>query len=303
MEIGKLEEISPRKAWPHEAHDFTPWLAENLDSIAEAIGIPLEFEGIEVAVDNFSADILARCPADDTVVLIENQLEKTDHTHLGQIMTYLAGVNATTVIWIACGFREPHLAAIKWLNEHTVEPFAFFAINLRAVKIGSSAIAPVFDVVERPNQWERRLQAKTSETKLSERGVFRRAFWTEYLDRYPDDRKLGVDVVGVSSNWANVLEEPELNVSIYCAASKVGVFVRGGRGSDGEDQAEILQPHDEELSRRLDANYGRKTGGFFYSRDLRGEFSERSNWPEAIDWLHERLHVYLETLRNQLGSK
>lgn len=125
----------------------------------------MELEGQEVAVESFSADVLARNPQDDSLVLIENQLEDTDHTHLGQIMTYLAGLGPHTIIWIAQGFREPHLSAIRWLNDHIVEPFAFFAVRVRAVRIGDSPIAPVFEVMEKPSQWERVLHAAASEAR------------------------------------------------------------------------------------------------------------------------------------------
>ena len=90
--LGTLKNVNLREAWSHEAQDFTPWLADNLDRLSAAIGIPLELEGQEVSVDSFSADILARNPQNDSRVLIENQLEQTDHTHLGQILTYLAGL-------------------------------------------------------------------------------------------------------------------------------------------------------------------------------------------------------------------
>ena len=104
--LGTLEEVYIREAWNHEARSFTPWLAEHLDILGKEIGIPLELEGREVAVASFSADILARNPQNDSLILIENQLETTDHGHLGQIMTYLAGLEAHTVIWIAAAFRE-----------------------------------------------------------------------------------------------------------------------------------------------------------------------------------------------------
>lgn len=111
--IGRLTDIDPRIAWAHEARSFTPWLAQHLDQLGEAIGMPLKHHSSEVAVETFSADILARNTMDDSLVLIENQLEGTDHTHLGQIMTYLAGLEAQTVVWIATDFREPHLSAVK----------------------------------------------------------------------------------------------------------------------------------------------------------------------------------------------
>jgi hypothetical protein len=124
---------------------FTPWLPAHLDELAYKIGIPLELEGVEMPVETFSADILARNPQDDTLVLIENQLEGSDHTHLGQIMTYLAGLEAHTIVWIAADFREPHLSTLKWLNENTSESFAFFAVNVKAVRIEDSLIAALLN--------------------------------------------------------------------------------------------------------------------------------------------------------------
>lgn len=146
--FGTLEDIEARRAWAHEAHVFTPWLADNLDRLSQAVGIPLELTGREVSVGRYSADILATNPVDGSVVLIENQLEPSDHTHLGQIMTYLAGLEAQVMIWIAPTFREEHLSALRWLNQHTAENFAFFAVRLRVVRIANSPLAPLFDVLE-----------------------------------------------------------------------------------------------------------------------------------------------------------
>lgn len=161
--FGRLEDVEPRSAWAHEAHAFTPWLAENLDRLSEAIGIPLELTGREVGVGRYSADILASSPGDGAVVLIENQLEASDHTHLGQILTYLAGLEAQVVIWLAPQFREEHLSALRWLNQHTDDRFSFFAVRLRVVKIGNSPPAPLFDILEKPNTWDRRVQQKARE--------------------------------------------------------------------------------------------------------------------------------------------
>lgn len=143
-------------------------------------------------MDKFSADILARNPHDDSLVLIENQLENTDHNHLGQIMTYLAGLEVRTVIWIAAGFQEAHLSAVRWLNDNTIDPFAFFAVKVKVVHIGNSPLAPVFEVLERPSQWERQLHALAKETRaLTSIGQLRVDFWSHYLQRYPEEIKYG----------------------------------------------------------------------------------------------------------------
>ena len=129
LEFGELKNVNLREVWGHEANDFTPWLAANIERLSKAIGVPMELEETEVDVERFSADVVARNPSDDSRVLIENQLEVSDHTHLGQILTYLAGLEARTVVWIARKFHESHRSAIRWLNDHTVETFAFFAVH------------------------------------------------------------------------------------------------------------------------------------------------------------------------------
>jgi len=225
-ELGNLEQVDLRQAWPHEARSFTPWLSENIEMLSSVIGIPLEIEGQEVAVEQFSADILARNPRDDSRVLIENQLEQSDHGHIGQIMTYLAGLDVNTVIWIAAGFREPHLSAIRWLNDHTIEPFAFFAIKLSIVRIADSPMAPVFEVVVKPNTWERQLQSIAKETQSSSGvGEIRKKFWTYYLEKYPEEGQYG-PANGSSNRWRPVIEA-ELVVSSYIS-KEVSAFLCEG---------------------------------------------------------------------------
>ena len=170
MEFSELRNVDLRKAWPNETQHFTPWLSDNLARLSESIDITLELEGTEVRVDQFSADILARCPENDSRVLIENQLEATDHTHLGQILTYLAGLEAQTIVWIARDFHGAHLSAIRWLNEHTIDPFAFFAVKVTVVRIGddeSSPVAPLFEVLERPSGWDRTIRSQAQEPRRS----------------------------------------------------------------------------------------------------------------------------------------
>jgi hypothetical protein len=156
--LGRLVSVPLRDVWEHEANDFTPWLAEveNLSLLAETLHLgDLRVQGTEVPVGNFFIDILAR-DVDGRVVVIENQFGFTDHTHLGQIMTYLAGQEGrATVIWIAEAFREEHRAAIDWLNASTIQDFDFFAVEVEALRIGVSQPAPRFNVVAKPNDWSR----------------------------------------------------------------------------------------------------------------------------------------------------
>jgi hypothetical protein len=294
--LGTLSEASLRDAWDHEARSFTPWLAEHLDRLAEVIGIPLEFSGREVAINVFSADILARNPQDDSVVLIENQLEWTDHTHLGQIMTYLAGLDAQTVIWIAKDFHEAHLSAVKWLNEHTTAPFAFFAVRVKVVRIGDSPLAPVFEVLSRPSGWERQLQAAAQEQQApSERGQFRQAFWNHYLDRYPDDSRDGPP--GPASNRYRYIAALDVRISYFVAKNSVGIYVRSLHGTPKEVAYASLEPFAPQLASRLGVAFGGPNSIYLFGDEYLVNTSDRSRWDEVTYWLHDRLTLYTSALQ------
>ncbi|MBL8848734.1 MAG: hypothetical protein JNG89_03580, partial [Planctomycetaceae bacterium] len=140
IKLAELQRVELREAWTNEATDFTPWLAleTNIRLLSEAIGIDLEVEAQEKSVGPFSADILCKDRATSNWVLIENQLEKTDHTHLGQLMTYAAGLKAVTIVWIASRIRDEHRAALDWLNEITDGAFNFFGLEVELWRIADS---------------------------------------------------------------------------------------------------------------------------------------------------------------------
>lgn len=162
--MGRIREVSVRKLWDHEAHDFTRWLADNIDRLGEALQMDLECSRTEKQVGDFSLDILAKDAGRDLTVVIENQLEWTDHGHLGQLLTYAAGLDAGVVIWITPHFRDEHRAAIDWLNRKTSDEVEFFGVEVRAIRIASeeeekgdnaSLPAPEFRPVAFPNHWTR----------------------------------------------------------------------------------------------------------------------------------------------------
>lgn len=295
--MGTLVEVNAREAWQHEAHNFTPWLAENLDRLSDAIGVPLELVGKEVAVDNFFADILARNSGDGTMVLIENQLEGSDHGHLGQILTYLAGLEAQTVVWVATGFQDAHLSAINWLNEHTDDSFAFFAVRTKVVRIGDSPFAPVFEVLSRPNDWERRLQRTAKESRaLSEIGKTRQEFWTAFLTRYPEEVSHGAANAD-SYRW-HVLPDLELVIVIYLAQDEVGVYVRGLRAVDDAVIAARLEPIADRLAQQLDAS---PNGRFMFKKAKKGDAMDPNARGSLMNWLNTTAQHYDTTLHAVLG--
>lgn len=178
--LGRLESVPLRDFWVHEHTEFTPWLAapDNLRLLGDAIGRELEPQGQEVGVGQFRADILCRDVETEELVVVENQVEQTDHLHLGQILTYVAGLRAKTVVWIARQFREEHRAALDWLNENTNEGIEFYGVQIELWRIGDSAPAPRFSVVAHPNEWSRVVRERSrSSSDLTPAEEDRVAFW------------------------------------------------------------------------------------------------------------------------------
>ena len=152
-ELGKLKKVEPRTVWEHEARDFTPWLRKNMDLLKEAVGIELDLVETESPVGGYAVDLYAKDLTTGRWVIIENQLEKTDHSHMGQIMAYAAGKEAGVVIWISPEFRDEHRQTLDWLNEITDESVAFFGIELEVLEIDTSPWAAHFKVVAQPREW------------------------------------------------------------------------------------------------------------------------------------------------------
>ena len=189
--LGRLEKVELRNYWKDEARDFTPWLAEddNINLLGETVGMELEVQEQEAKVGTFSADILCKDINTDRCVIIENQLEKTDHDHLGKVITYCSGLDAYTAIWIAKTFDEEHRAAIDWLNSITDDNYNFFGIEVRLFKIGDSALAPQFDIVAKPNNWSKQVKKQVSGSTETEN--LRLEYWSSFYD-YVDKKDLDV---------------------------------------------------------------------------------------------------------------
>jgi hypothetical protein len=175
--LGSLQQVPLRDIWISESGDFTPWLAgsENLKLLGQVLEMDLEFEAQEKYVGPFRADIFCREIGTGNAVLIENQLERTDHSHLGQLLTYAAGLSAVSIVWIAERFTDEHRAALDWLNERTPEEINFFGLEIELWRIGDSAVAPKFNIVCKPNEWTRRIIETRVNTELMQ-------FCSDYWD-------------------------------------------------------------------------------------------------------------------------
>jgi len=297
IRFDRLIDLPLREAWRHEALDFTPWLAQNIDHLSDAIGVPLELTGTEVAVESFSADILARNPVDDSIVLIENQLEITDHTHLGQIMTYLAGLEAQTVIWIAPAFRSPHLSAIRWLNEHTSDGFSFFAVKARVVRIGDSPFAPIFEVVEKPDRWQRKLKTETA-TRSSNLQEQRTQYFEQLIKQtadYPSEVRKSRLCYPVAMN-------PSLSVAVEVQRSRAMIFVIADNASEfGEIEKEIKAVAPA-IERTLGPIRETRWGGALFTSTGCDLFDPQS-WSDTLAWHTAQITKYIKSFALEGGTK
>lgn len=217
--LGKLEQVDLREVWKHEAVDFTQWLAlpENIDQLAEAIlgGGSLTVTGTEVNVGTYKADIMA-VDSEDRVVVIENQLEQTNHDHLGKIITYAAGKQAEVMVWIVKDAREEHENAINWLNEHTDDHVHFFLIQIEAWRIGASAPAPRFNVIAKPNDWLKVVKQNTASGTVSDLKLQQQAFFEEV-------KELGQQSAPHVKSWQKAHPQHWYNIRIGSSKAKVAI--------------------------------------------------------------------------------
>lgn len=205
MDLGKLEKVPVRNVWTHEAHDFTPWLAKNLNELGEALGLDLGIEQVEeeAPVGPFSLDILVRDVDGGRPVIIENQLGKTDHDHLGKLLTYAAGYNAGVIVWITGEFTDEHRAAVDWLNQETGADVDFFGVVVEAWKIGSSQVAPHFTVVAEPNAWSNRGKSVMDISTTSEKQERQREFFQKLVDTMREEHKFTKLKKAPAQSWVS----------------------------------------------------------------------------------------------------
>ena len=180
--LSKLNKVELRDVWGHEAIDFTNWLAqkENLDALSEEIGVDIKLIKTEANVGKFSVDILAEEEASGRKIIIENQLEDTNHDHLGKIVTYASGYDAEIIIWIVKGVRDEHQKAIDWLNEHTDENISFFLIKIELWQIEGSNPAPKFEIMVSPNEWAKAIKTSPSNGELTDTKLQQLEFWNKF---------------------------------------------------------------------------------------------------------------------------
>ena len=290
MKIGRIEQVDLREIWKHEATNFTNWLAkpENLDLLSEEIDIELSLIDTEYNVGRFYVDIFAEEASADRKVIIENQLERTDHDHLGKLITYASGLDAEIIIWIVKDVLEEHQQAIDWLNENTNEKINFFAIKMEVWKIGSSEPAPNFHIISKPNNWTKSVKQSVQTTALTDTRLLQLKFWDNFK-QYAQNKNLNLRLRKTyPQHWYDLSfgrtdchisltinsQKNELACEIYIPNSKE--TFRQFYNNKEEIDKQIVGLEWMELPARKASRIKKKT---------KGDFRKEEKWEEYFEWL------------------
>jgi len=296
MKLIKQKRINPRKMWPNEATNFTPWLAENISELGEIIGMELEVVGQEVSVGPYSADILAKDINTEDYVVIENQLEKTNHDHLGKSITYASALGAKTIVWIATDFTEEHKKSLDWLNDNTNEDLAFWGIQLELWQISEDTASMRLNVVSTPSTNVKTIKNRTNNE--SESRNIQLNFWTKFREKLEKTKKIPSLQTPQARYWfdvrigrSNILlsdfcntEKSVVGIRLYIRSSVVDVYYPALLARKGEiNKALGCEPEWDPNPAAKD-----KTIALSHQTDL----SDPSKVEEALDWLVEQTLIF-----------
>lgn len=306
MNIGKIKKVPLREIWKHEAYDFTNWLAEetNLSLLADELGISLLNPQTEVGVGKFSVDILAEDDRDHKVI-IENQLESTNHDHLGKIITYAAGLQAETIIWVVSSVREEHEQAINWLNENTTEQANFFLIKIEAWKIDNSVPAPRFNIIAKPNDWAKTIRKTGDGNKVTDLKLKQQEFWSK-LREYGEDNSKNI------KSWQKARPQHWYDISVGTSRAHLVCTINTRKEQVAVD---LYINEDKELYTKLESNKeeienalgckllwqgsaDRKSSQMGIVK--KGNFSNEAQEEELIIWLHQKAEEFTKVFKKYL---
>jgi hypothetical protein len=291
-QLGKLEKVDLRKVWPHEARDFSAWLAkeENLNELGQTIGVELSLLGTEVDVGRYRIDILANDSNTDHKVVIENQLEPTNHDHLGKVITYAAGLDAKYLVWIVKDVLPEHQKAIEWLNEYLDEEIRIFLLRIEVWQIGDSAFAPKFEIVSAKNDWAAVVKRSASNGAYSDTKLKQQQFWIEmceYIRNIDASMRLQTPL---PQHWFNFSLGSSLAHLATTVNTKQNRFAVDMYISNDKALFQFLKEDEEDLKKAigLDLNWfeGEKASGFRVFRQVENVFDE-SQKDENFKWLYE----------------
>ena len=308
IDVDRLSPVPIRDVWPDEARHLTPWLAENLEHISEALGMDLDLVGAEVQVGSFSADLLLHDISSDEKVVVENMIGNTDHDHVGKLITYAAGLQATRAVLIAETFRPEHRSALQWLNDHSSNSMSFFGLTIKAWRIGDSKPAPQLEVVVEPDTWVR--SARPAADGWTSTQLAYRDFWTEFLDgfhrRHPGWSRAAAPA---RDNWMNF---PAGRTGVHYTANfcrldgrprfRVELYVDAETHEQAALRFEELKKHRETVDSLVDGDLvwepldDRRASRIALYYPMDALVHERERWPEIRTWAIEAIGNLRDTL-------
>jgi len=309
-QLSDIQPVDLREVWPNEAKDFTPWLAENISKLGNALGLELELQSREAPVGPYSLDLLAHDLESDRPVIIENQLEATNHTHLGQLLTYASGYDAHVVVWIAKEFRDEHRQALDWLNQRSDENTEFFGVVIEVWKIDDSRPAPHFRLVATPNDWRKRKVTTKQEGTTSERGEAYRDFFQDLIDRLTKEHQFTGAKKGQPRNWyafASGFSGLTYGAVFQEKGVRVHLWINSGERDQNETLFDALSKHREAIESELQESieWNRMEG----SKACRIEVTRPgaiTDSPEILkeiqDWMIERLLKFKQVFGPRLKN-
>jgi len=291
--LGKIEKIDLRDVWKHEASDFTNWLAqeENFQQLAEEIGLEMQVLKTEASVGSFSADILAEELSSGKKIIIENQLEVTNHDHLGKLITYASGLEAHYIIWIFREIRDEHRRAIDWLNEIADENLNIFAIRMELWKIGDSIPAPKFNIICSPNNWAKAFKKSSSSAELTDNNLIQIDFWKNFSDYLTKMKTPFTGGAGRPQPWyslriGNSKIHLELTISVQYNFIRTELYIPDNKELYNklfENKVEIEKAFGHPLDWREDMENARASRIQYKREEI--DIKRKSNHDDAIKWL------------------
>jgi hypothetical protein len=296
VDLGQMRKVGVRDVWKHEEQEFTPWLAsdENFSRLADALDLELQVEGVEVPVGPFSADILAK-DTDGNFVVIESQFGKTNHDHLGKLLTYAATLNASAVVWIAERFTDEHRKAFEWLNDHTSEDLSLYAVELVLWQIDQSKPAVQFNVLSRPSEIVRKAAAVKSAGPITDAKKLQLEFWTAVREALLKQKIVSSAHSPRPQYWYNVpLGSSYIHLSNIAntSAGRVGVrvYIRNKVADVALPQLEAERAAiEKEIGEPLQWNPNPENRDKIILLDRAADLNNRDKWPEYVAWLAERV--------------
>ena len=308
MKLGKLKEIDIRTVWAHEQYDFSKWLAsdENIKELGDVLNLSLTEVETEKFVGNYRCDIVCKDEITGKSVLIENQLELTNHDHLGKIITYASGLDASVVVWVVAGAREEHASAIEWLNKHTTSDVDFFLLEVHAYTIGDSVPAPMFKVIEQPNDFAKSVKSLANSGDLNESQVRRLEFWNMLNDALDRKGKPFNKHKATTDHWYTVaVGSSQCYISIDLVNKehkiRVGLWV-----TDNKKMYDMFYSHREEIEaafgEALEWDRLDNKKASIFSTDIPGlNFNKQDNYPKLIDLAIDKTVKRREAVKPFLG--